>query len=101
MRNLNAERDLGVIISQDLWPREQCISARNKANRILGLISRTVTNRTSEVILRLYLALVRPHLDYAVQFWSPYYRMDINRLEAITEKNDEDDTWDQELGLYR
>ena len=42
-----------------------------------------VTNRTSEVILRLYLALVRPHLDYAVQFWSPYYRMDIDRLESI------------------
>ena len=83
LRKLNSERDLGVIISQDLRPREQCINARNKANRILGFISRTVTNRTSEVILRLYLALVRPHLDYAVQFWSPYYRMDIDRLESI------------------
>ena len=72
-----------MLISQDLRPREQCISARNKANRILGLISRTVTIRTSEVILRLYLALVRPHLDYAIQFWSLYYRMDIKRLEAI------------------
>ena len=83
MSKLNVERDLGVLISQDLRPREQCISARNKANRILGFISRTVTNRTPEVILRLYLALVRTHLDYAVQFWSPYYRMDIDRLEAI------------------
>ena len=83
LRKLNSERDLGVPISQDLRPREQCINARNKANRILGFISRTVTNRTSEVILRLYLVLVRPHLDYAVQFWSPYYRMDIDRLESI------------------
>ena len=72
-----------MLVSQDLRPREQCISASNKANRILGFIKRTVTNRTPEVILKLYLALVRPHLDYAVQFWSPYYRMDINRLEAI------------------
>lgn len=83
LRKINSERDLGVLVSQDLRPREQCISARNKANRILGFISRTVTNRTPEVILKLYLALVRPHLDYAVQFWSPYFRMDINRLEAI------------------
>ena len=83
LRRLNSERDLGVLISQDLRPREQCISARNKANRILGFIARTVTNRTAEVILKLYLALVRPHLDYAVQFWSPYHRMDINRLESI------------------
>ena len=72
-----------MLINRDLRPREQCISARNRANRILGFISRTVTNRTSEVILKLYLSLVRPHLDYAVQFWSPYYRMDINRLESI------------------
>ena len=76
-------RDLGVQVSSNLQPREQCIIARNKANRILGFISRCVTNRSSEVILKLYLALVRPHLDYAVQFWSPYYRKDIDSLEAV------------------
>ena len=62
------ERDLGVIVSSDLKPRNQCISARNKANRMLGFISRSVSNRTADVILKLYLALVRPHMDYAVQF---------------------------------
>ena len=77
------ERDLGVLVSNNLKPREQCIAVRNKANRILGYISRTVSNRTDEVILKLYLALVRPHLDYAVQFWSPFYRMDIEFLERI------------------
>ena len=40
-----------------------------------------MTNRSSEVILR-YLALVRPHLDYAAQFWSPYYKKNIGSLEA-------------------
>ena len=77
------ERDLGVIVSSDLKPRNQCISARNKAKRMLGFISRSVSNRTADVILKLYLALVRPHMDYAVQFWSPYYRMDINMLESV------------------
>ena len=76
-------RDLGVQVSRDLRPREQCIIARNRANKILGFIGRSVTNRSSEVILKLYLALVRPHLDYAVQFWSPYYRKDIESLEAV------------------
>ena len=79
----NSEKDLGVIVSSDLKPRNQCIAARNKANRVLGFISRSVSNRTADVILKLYLALVRPHMDYAVQFWCPYYRMDINSLEAV------------------
>ena len=60
-------RDLGVQVSLDLHPRKQCIEARNRANRVLGLIARSVKNRNAEVILKLYLALVRPHLDYAVQ----------------------------------
>ena len=77
------ERDLGVLISSNLKPREQCIAVRNKANKILGFISRSVSYRTDKVILKLYLALVRPHLDYAVQFWSPYYRMDIECLERV------------------
>ena len=63
-------RDLRVQVSSDLRPREQCIIARNKANKILGFISKCVRNK-SEVVLKLYLALVRPHLDYATQFWSP------------------------------
>ena len=78
-----SERDLGVQVSSDLRPREQCVIARNRANKILGFIGRCVTNRSSEVILKLYLALVRPHLDYAVQFWSPYYKKDIDLLEAV------------------
>ena len=77
------ERDLGVMVSKDLKPRQNCINVRNKANRVLGFISRSVSNRSASVIMQLYLALVRPHLDYAVQFWSPYYRMDINSLEGI------------------
>ena len=47
------------------------------------MIKSTGFNRSADVILRLYLALVRSHLDYAVQFWSPYNRMDIDKLEAV------------------
>ena len=69
------------MVSQDLRPREQRISARNIGNRIVDFITRSVSNRSADVILKLYLALVRLHLDCAVQFWSPYYRMD--KLKAV------------------
>ena len=39
-------RDLGVQVNSDLRPRQQCILARNRANKILGFIGRCVTNRT-------------------------------------------------------
>lgn len=46
------------------------------------LISRSESNRSAaEVIPKP--ALVRPHLDYAVQFGSPYYRTDIGKSESV------------------
>ena len=62
----NSRKDLEVSLSQDLRPREQCISTRNRANRLLDFINRGVSKRSADVILRLYLALIRPYLDYAV-----------------------------------
>ena len=83
LKKSKTERDLGVVVSTDLRPRQHCVAARNRANRVLGFIARSVKSRSTKVILKLYLALVRPHLDYAAQFWSPYYRMDIGLLESV------------------
>lgn len=77
------EKDLGVYVSDDFKVSTQCKEAVNKANRVLSYIKRHFRNRTKEIILPLYNSLVRPHLEYAVQFWCPYLRKDIELLEAV------------------
>ena len=76
-------KDLGVIIKSNLKFDKQCLESSKTANKVLGLISRTFDHKSKEVILPLYKSLVRPHLEYAVQFWNPHHRRDIEKLERV------------------
>ena len=37
-------------------------------------------------MLQLYRTLVRPHLEYSAQFWSPYYQKDAEALERVQKR---------------
>ncbi|KAJ8018101.1 hypothetical protein HOLleu_44095 [Holothuria leucospilota] len=72
-----------VVITGDLKPSRQCAAAAAKANRMLGLIKRNFSSFSKEIVLNLYKQLVRPHLDYAAQAWSPFYDKDKFLLEQV------------------
>lgn len=86
IKSVEKQRDLGVIISHDLKSKSQVIEAAKKANRMLGMINRSIKYKCKDNIIPLYNSLVRPHLEYCVQFWSPLYNYDRQKLEKIQKR---------------
>jgi len=80
------EKDLGVLLSNNLKVSAQCQQACSKALRILGMINRTIVYciyRHTDILLKLYKLMVRPHLEYCIVAWSPYYIKDKVLIEKV------------------
>ena len=59
---------------------------KNKANLTLGIISRGVSYKSTEVILKIYRSYFRPHLEYCIQVWSPINVKDADMLHGVQRK---------------
>ena len=77
------EKDIGVKVHRSLRPSMQCNEASQRANAVLGQVSRAFHFRDRRVFVQLYKQYVRPHLEVAVPAWSPWTIGDKDTLEKV------------------
>jgi hypothetical protein len=77
------EKDLGVTVTSDLDPLAQCKAAASTGNRVLGALCRTFITRELSVWKKLYVSLIRPHLEYASSIWNPTEIGDALLIETV------------------
>ena len=77
------EKDLGVLVDKKLTFQQEINARVKKANILTGIIRRTFTFLDERNFARLFKSLVRPHLEYAAAVWSPHWKKDIKKQEAV------------------
>ena len=81
---VSAEKDLGVYITDNLTWNKQVNEQCAKASRLLGYVRRNTRLVKSTTVRRsAYLTLVRSHLGYATQVWTPQSKDLIRKLERV------------------
>ena len=77
------ERDLGVIVQSNLGVSLQSKKASKLASAYLSLLRRAFGDFNPSIMKIILNAYIRPHLEYAVQSWSPWLKRDIRTLELV------------------
>jgi len=81
------ERNLGVIFISNLKWDTQCQKTAAKAMPVLGMTKRSFPVIDKEMFLVWNSVSVRPHLDYCIHVWAPYFQKDIKALEKVQQSH--------------
>ena len=72
LEQLDLIKDLGVDYDSQLKFHKHMDDKISQAYSFPGLIKRNFTYLCKDAFIKLYKSLIRSHLEYAVQVWSPY-----------------------------
>ena len=75
---------LGVTITSNLSWLPHITSLCNKTRRLVGMIYRKLYQHSdSRTLLKLYLSIIRPHVEYASPVWDPHHKTEIEAIESV------------------
>ena len=85
--DVDSVRDLGVSFDTNLTFNRHIDLICTKASSLFGFIKIWAKEFNNPLVTKtLFTTIVRPHLEYASQVWSPYYRVHIDRIEKIQKR---------------
>lgn len=82
----SSEKDVGVVICENLKPAKQVQKAAGTAAAVLRQISRNFHFRDRHIFMRLYKQYVRPHMEFSTPVWNPWLKTDIDLLENVQKR---------------
>ena len=86
IEHVSSERDLGIVIDEELSFDEHICTKVRISNALVGQIRRTFSFLDGETLKKLFTSLVRPHLEYGQSVWSPFLMRHINMIERVQER---------------
>ncbi len=76
---VHQEKDLGVIVDDQLKFHNHASAAVNKSNQILAIVKKSFMHLDMVTVQLLYRSIILPHLEYGNLIWGPTINW-INRL---------------------
>ena len=83
MQVVREEKDLGILIDDELKFHKQTAASISKASQMLAVVRRSFANLDESTLPLLYRSLVRPFLEYGNAIWGPFGKVDQKNLERV------------------
>ena len=83
LKKVTSEKDVGVIFSGDLKFDQHISTIVSKANQLVGIVKRSFTHLDKDTFVKIYKAIIRPHIEYANVIWHPRFKKQMKCIESV------------------
>ena len=80
---MTSHKDLGIVFDNHLKFHDHTIQITAKANRLLGIIRKSFEYLEPDMLVKLFVSIVRPTLEYSNSVWGPPFILDQRKIEKV------------------